>query len=389
MKDLRAFFIPTAGSSVSWWRIQNFVEAAWRTGAASFKNELWVKDLPGMQPWQALITDGEKYDPLFIRQFVPMIDSGCAQADAVVFQYGHEEGALELFDSIKTRFPQLPLLLEIDDNVLSVPDYNEAFDAFDVGSEVRRRVISMMRSADALIVSTPYLADIYTEFNPHIYVVPNCIDFKMWDKLKGKPKKGIRIGWAGGSGHEGDFAPVADSLKRVLDAHKDATLVLVNGPAKTGLPEFFKGVERIEHHATWVPVLKYPKMLKELDLQIMIAPVVDSAFNRGKSNLKWLEGSALGIPTVAMNVGHYAQTINSGVDGYLCDEPDDFELALHVLINDKKKRKAMGLAANARVRRDFNVDTIVHDYVRILEEVAEKKAAGDLARSGEIVEATA
>lgn len=386
---MNVFMIPTAGSSVMYWRIQGFVESAWRTGLASFKNELWIKDLHQIHPWQGRITDGDEYDPIFIRQFVPMVESGCIQADAIVFQYAHTEGALELFDAIKIKFPRLPILLEIDDNILSVPTYNEAFESFDPGAETRRRVIAQLRAADGVIVSTPYLKEIYSEFNAHIYVVPNSIDFKKWDKLKGKRKPGVRIGWAGGAGHDGDFEPIAGALKRILEKHKDARLVLVNGPSKNGLPEYLKGVERIEHRATWTPILKYPKMLADMDFDIGIAPLVDSAFNRGKSNLKWLENSALGIPTVAANVGHLAETIRNGVDGFLCDDENEFYLALDVLISDKKRRKAVGLAANDRARKDFNIDTVTAHYIACISEVINKKKSGDILRVGEIVEAQA
>lgn len=384
---MNIFFIPTSNSSVMYWRIQSHVEQAWKSGLASFKNELWYKELNEIQPWQGWITDGPDYDAIKIRQLVPMIENGCQQADAVVFQYAHQEGALELFDSIKIKFPNLPIVVEIDDNVLSVPVYNEAHDPFAPGSSVRGRVINQLRSADAVIVSTPYLKEIYSEYNANIYVVPNSINFKQWDKLKGKSKPGVRIGWAGGSGHEGDFEPVAEALKKVLAKHKDARLVFVNGPAKNGIPECLKGVDRVEHHANWTPILKYPKMLADMDFDIGIAPVLDSAFNRGKSNLKWLENSALGIPTVASNVGHLAETIRTGVDGFLCDDENDFFLALDVLVSDRKRRKAVGLAANARVRKDFNIETVNQDYISILGEIARKKASNDLVRVGEIVEA--
>lgn len=371
------------------WRIQTYVVATHRLGIASFQNPLWYKDLNQVQPWQERITDkaDKPYDPFFIRQFVPMIESGCVQADAVVFQYAHEEGALELFDAIRIKFPRLPVLTEIDDNILSVPQYNEAVTTFDPRSEVRRRAIHQMRSSDGVIVSTPYLKEIYSEFNAQIHVVPNAIDFKQWDKLKGKKKPGIRIGWAGGSGHEGDFEPVANAIKQVLAAHKDTRLVLVNGPAKVGIPDYFNGVERVEHHATWTPILKYPKMLADMDFDIGIAPITDSAFNRAKSNLKWLENSALGIPTVAMRVGHFAETVNDGVDGLLAEDAEEFKKHLELLVTNRKWRKAIGTAANASVRRDFNVEEVAKHYVSCLDDVIAKKASNDIAKVGEIVEA--
>lgn len=369
-RQLRVLFIPTSSSGIQWWRIQSWVQSAWKQGLASFQNPLWMKEHDGIQEWQSRLTDtAEKsYDPIFVRQFIPMIESGCQQADAVVFQYAHEEGALELFEAIKIKYPHLPILTEIDDNVLSVPTYNEAFQTYDPRSAVRKRAIAQMRQSDGIIVSTPYLKEVFSEFNKNIWVVENSIDFKVWDRIKKGNKPGVRIGWAGGSGHEGDFEPYAEGIKRILAKHKNARLVLLNGPAKTGIPEFFKGVERVEHKAVWVPILKYPKLIMSEDFDIGIAPLVDSAFNRGKSNLKWLENSAMGIPTIASNVGHMAETIHTGRDGILCDDASDFELALHVLISDRKRRIAMGRAANERARKDFDVNKNVHHYISCLKE---------------------
>lgn len=372
---LNAFFIPTSGSSVMYWRIQSFVEAAWRSGLASFQNPLWYKDLNKIQPWQEAITDGDKYDAMFIRQFVPMIESGCQQADAVVFQYAHMEGALELFDSIKIKYPHLPVLVEIDDNILSVPTYNEAHDVFDPRSEIRKRVLSQIRAADGVIASTNYLKEVFSEYNKNIYVVPNSIDFKAWDNLKTKSKKGIRIGWAGGNGHGGDFDTIQDAIIKILAKYPKATLVLANGPAKGGVPDWIKGHKQVEYHSAseWVPILKYPKFLANLDIDIGIAPLIDSAFNRGKSNLKWLENSALGIPTVAANVGPYAECIRPGQDGFLADNDAEFFAALDCLISNRKTRKSMGMAAKERIRQDYNINKTVVRYIDCLQKAIDLK----------------
>jgi glycosyltransferase involved in cell wall biosynthesis len=368
-RPLNVLLVPTASSAVMWWRIQSWVEAAWRTGLASFQNPLWIKDLHSShQPWQAKMPNSDAYDPIFTRAFVPMIESGCAKADAIVFQYVHEEGALDLFEAVKIKYPHIPVLTEIDDNLLSVPTYNEAFGAYDPRSHVRRRALEQIKASDGLIVSTPYLKEIYAEYNPNIWVVPNSVDFKLWDKAKRKNKSGIRIGWAGGNGREGDVETVKDAILNICKKHKGVKFVFVNGPAKNGLPDYFKDHPQIEHHARWEPILKYPSLVAGLDFDIGISPLIDSAFNRGKSNLKWLENSALGIPTVASNVGHYAETVRHGVDGMLCEDSAEFESALDLLITDRKRRIAMGRAANARVREDFNTEKNIRVYIQALEE---------------------
>jgi glycosyltransferase involved in cell wall biosynthesis len=361
---LKALFIPTCSSPVMYWRIQSFVECAFRTGKAMFQNPLWFKDLRNaFQPWQAKMTNGPEYDPIFIRSFVPMIESGARQADVVIMQYPTEEGALELFDSIKQEFPHIPVLTEIDDNILSVPDFNQAFETYDPNSEVRSRVVRQLKASDGVIVSTPYLKEIYSDFNNNIWVIPNSIDFKRWGSVRMKSRPGIRIGWAGGSGHEGDFEPISGAIHRIAEKFDDVRFCFVNGPAGKGLPDFLLDVPNIEHHRTWVPVLRYPQMLASQGYDIGIAPVRDSAFNRGKSNLKWLENSALGIPTVAARVGHFAETVNDGVDGLLYSSEAEFEQKLTALITDRKLRSKIGLAAKERVRQDFDIVNTLDSYI--------------------------
>jgi hypothetical protein len=43
--------------------------------------------------------------------------------------------------------------------------------------------------------------------------------------------------------------------------------------------------------------------LRKIDL--LLAPLINNAFNRSKSNIKWLEFSALGIPMVGQNMCTY------------------------------------------------------------------------------------
>lgn len=371
---MKVLFIPTSNSSVMYWRIQSFVECAFRTGKAQFQNPLWFKDLRNsIQPWQEKITNGPNYDPIFIRAFVPAIESGARQADVIIMQYAQEEGALELFDALKHQYPNTPLLTEIDDNVISIPNYNPASITYDPMSDVRERVIRQLKASDGVIVSTPYLKEIYSEFNSHIWVIPNSIDFRKWGRLKKKSSSGIRIGWAGGSGHEGDFEPIADAIRRIAQKHKDVRFCFINGPGLRGIPDFLKDVPRISHRMIWKPVMKYPQMLAEQGFDIGIAPLRDSAFNRGKSNLKWLENSALGIPTVAARVGHMAETVRDGIDGLLYSTPAEFEEKLTALIIDRKLRAKIGYAASVRVKADFDIEDTLDDYVSALDEAIEVK----------------
>ena len=76
-----------------------------------------------------------------------------------------------------------------------------------------------------------------------------------------------------------------------------------------------------------------------------------------------------------MNVGHYAQTIHSGVDGSLAEDAEEFEKHLDTLISNRKLPLKMGLAAKERIKKDFNVDDVTATYVSCLRDAISRKAA--------------
>lgn len=358
----KALFIPTSNSGVQLYRFFNFAMGAYRSGVAQLHHLWYEKNLNSTHAWETRIAD-----PLFTRQITFEIQAWAQQADAIVMQMVHYEPSLRLFRALQDMFPDKPVLAEIDDQMLAVPTYNAADLHYRPGTEQRDIAIAQFREADGMIVSTPYLKEVYSEFNENIYVVPNSIDFKVWDKVKPKKKPGIRIGWAGGSTHEGDIRVIEPAIKAILAKHKNVEFIF----NYNNCPQWIKdlGVTVLNK---WHRIDKYPQAMASMGCDIWLAPLVDNAFNRGKSNLRWLEGSALRLPTVASNVGHFKETIRNGVDGFLAKDAGEFEMYLSLLIEDKKRRRAMGAKAYARVYEDFNIEKTATIYTDALKDARTK-----------------
>lgn len=358
-KDLRALFISTLNSGVVYWRMFNFVQSAYRNRTARFYLPFWNKDQTETAPWE--------YDlakPELRQRILGELNDHIQKADIVVMQMVHTPDALNLFHSIRGAYRNIPVVVECDDNFVSTSVGNPAHDAYAPGTDYRGLAIEQFRAADAMIVTTPYLRQVYLDFCDEIHVVPNCIDFTVWDKIQKVKKPGIRIGWAGGASHNDDLRSIETDVHRILEKYSDVTFVFVHG-----IPPFFKGFNRIECVLDFKRIDKYPGFLARQDFDIGLAPLVDDAFNRSKSNLRWLEYSALKIPTIASNMGHFKSTIRNGIDGILTD---DFYGAMEELVNDSKKRKAIGRAAYDRIRADFNVDIETEKYAKILSDLAYK-----------------
>jgi hypothetical protein len=354
--------IPTSNAGVSYYRLWSWAIAAHRNRTMHVMCPWFQYGLTETNPWEVDITD-----PMHHARILNEINSHAQRADVIVMQMAHTPAALNLFMSLKEAYPHIPVVSEIDDNMLSTAEYNPAAACYGPGSMFRQVAVEQFSNSDAMIVSTPYLREVYRDFCENIHVVPNSLDFKVWGNIKKKSHGGIRIGWAGGASHAEDLRLVENVIPRICAKHRGVKFVFVHGA-----PDFIKTLPGVDFVQKFSRVDKYPGFLASRGFDIGIAPLVDNAFNRGKSNLRWLEYAGLGIPCVASNVGHFKETLRHGEDVLFADDEDGFVNGLSTLIEDRKARLAIGARARDRARRDFNIDVNVFEFERILRGVMDK-----------------
>ena len=85
-------------------------------------------------------------------------------------------------------------------------------------------------------------------------------------------------------------------------------------------------------------------------IDIGIYPLIDSKWVLGKSGLKALQYMAIGIPTVATDVGTSSDIIENMKDGILVNNDDDWISALKYLISNPNARKEMGNNARKKLK---------------------------------------
>jgi len=217
--------------------------------------------------------------------------------------------------------------------------------------------------SDGLIVSTNYLKKRYSQLNKKIFVVPNAINFNIWDNAKrGKEHKRIRIGWVGGASHASDLRLVKNALLRILKEHKNVEVLFHMG----GLPEKWMSGPRFRAFHKWFTINRYPQGFVKYNFDIGIAPLRDTDFNRAKSNLKFLEFGATHTPVVASCVEPYKEVIQDGINGFLASEPEEWYERLDYLIRNEKARKKMGERAYKFVKKKYNIHRATKKYIKAL-----------------------
>jgi hypothetical protein len=178
------------------------------------------------------------------------------------------------------------LFYDMDDNLYSVSADNPGARMVE---KLKYNFETCMKLCDGLTVSVPNLKQVYSHLHDNIIVNPNFVDPLLY-KRELKPHKGIRIGWRGAFGHKEDLEMIKPVIEAIKKEHKIKFVTLGWNPGWSD-----------EHHE-WVNLTQFPKKLADLKLDLALIPLIDSAYNRCKSNLAFLEYSALGIPTVTSKV---------------------------------------------------------------------------------------
>jgi len=260
------------------------------------------------------------------------------------------------------------VLYEIDDYVQSARKIksHELTDIFD--ADFVREMEMAMRVTDGIVCSTDYLARRYRSFNDRTWACYNGIDLKRYSWPK-PAREGVTIGWAGGVGHKASLARWEPAIRSVLRARPETRFVSVgHGAAADYLEEF--GPQR----AIGLPPGKievYPAAMTVFD--IAIAPSAENNLFRGKSDLRWLEASALGLPLVA-HPDVYPE-ISDGVTGVHARNPAEVEAALLRLVDDRELRERIGAQAYAHVAEHRRIEVAAERWRSVLLEVGAERAA--------------
>lgn len=254
------------------------------------------------------------------------------------------------------------IILDLDDALIP----NEGHPIYDKLMEKLPRLKYMIHISDHIVASTQELADTLKEFGKQITVIPNAIDPKIWEVKKPKKRTDgkIRIGWIGSGSHITDTPVVNEAFNQILEKYPNTEIHLAGfAPNNTsrGTREF--------HHKPTNDYTTFPQFVADLDLDIAVAPLMDTPFNRCKSNIKWLEHSMLEIPMVLSDVTPYKECVKNYKTGYLAASTSQWVKYLSWLIENEEKRKEIGKAAKEEVLKNYLIEKQLPKYTKLFKKM--------------------
>ena len=379
---LRIAFILTEVSGVCFYRAWQPAMALRKMGHQSVF--LWYNHKQFTRPQWEWEIDNPQYAGKIRRD----LDMACEWADVVVWMALHTPSSIRFYQEMRLKHSGKPFLLELDDIVFDVPLYNVGSTAYYPGSPLAEIILQQIRNCDGVIVSTPFLGERLGKYHRKIRVIENTIDTTLWRRNISPPRHGANIGWMGGGTHGEDLEIVRGAVDQVLKKYKNIKFTFIHGCPEflkhkrgcdwmeTNDPRYVKsekclkcgGLDRVRWTHKFKSIDKYPDWISGFDIDIGLAPLVDNIFNRAKSNLRWLEYSALGIPTVASPVSHFKESIKEGETGLFAGSVDDWVSKISQLVEDVGLRQRIGESALAEVKTVWSPKVQAEKYLRVIED---------------------
>ena len=229
------------------------------------------------------------------------------------------------------------IIIDYDDNFFEMDETNPAYQ--DYGEDAIERMKRVIGYADAITVTAEPLVEHFLKFHENVHVLPNYIDQSALTQPR-DPSDHLIIGWQGGPTHQGDLRLIK-SVVNELQAKKSFEFVLA-GYSPNG---FFKK-RTFRQWQVFNPDLSHFNLFRDFD--IGLCPLTKSSFNECRTDIKFVEYSSMGIPTIASDISTYG-TIKHGKTGYLARNQSDWRKYLVELIDDKDKRVELGKNAKEYV----------------------------------------
>lgn len=235
---------------------------------------------------------------------------------------------------------------EIDDDILDIDPANTV--PHNIFAPNRAGTLGNIAASDHVIASTANLAcKLAREIYGQCYgswaftVAPNCIKDNSVIERDWPRHNDFRptIGWAGSMFHQQDFPRSTVVQFDQLAATRPELNWVSIGANYLGRGSTFG----------WDQIERYHQRLTRLD--IGIAPIVPTEFNRSKSWIKVLDYMAHGVIPVASNWGQYPEIIVDGENGHIVADGEWLETINGLLDIGQPRLHAMRQAALRTARR--------------------------------------
>jgi len=276
------------------------------------------------------------------------------------------------------------VVIDVDDNFLDVLESHPLYDKLKAGKRDKAFMTTILSFADVITCSTEPLKQRFRKhfkdvhnFEKKIVVIPNMNDVRDWNVTPApKHEDRIVIGYAGSNSHQDDLAMLFPHLLHIMKKYPNVYFESIGSISKDMLHMFKDFPMEVMNRCDLMPASwtfkDYPQTLADMKWDIGVAPLVDNAFTRCKSHIKFMEYAMVKMPCIASRVYPYfmdiggKKVVEHGKTGLLI-KPSEWSDALEDLILNQKKRIELGENAYEHVKKTWQYDE--SDMTKVIDDV--------------------
>ena len=243
-----------------------------------------------------------------------------------------------------------PVFFDIDDLVFDTVytdqlSYTQGLNSVEKGNYDAgvRNYGYMLENCDGAITSTNQLQEELKKYQSKVLLNRNLASDELisissqFIKDYSQVSDIVKIGYFSGSiSHNENFELIKPAIKQLLTKYSNVQLHIV------GILDIPKDMKPFENQIVthdYVDWDKLPALISEVDINL--APLVDSIFNRAKSEIKWIEAALVKVPTVASKIGAFSDVVVDSETGLLATDDQWFDkLEALVLSPDLRQKLA-------------------------------------------------
>ena len=287
--------------------------------------------------------------------------------DIIIVQRDALEWSLAKLLVDKCKLFGVKLIFEIDDDLINMDKTSPIYQDF----LPRIKTMEFLAvNSDCVTVSTEILRERMLIYNNNVITIPNAIT-DYWKIEKNKPLLNnsdmIKIGYMGTITHTKDLKIIEEVIKNIKTKYNNKNII-------------FEVIEGTTDEIKGANIIRIPKsdeyypnfvswMQKNINWDIAIAPLIkEDPINLSKSELKYLEYTALNIPGVYSGVGPYEYAILHKQNGMIVKNNtiEEWENCLSELIENVQLREKIVLNAWEDIKKNYLITNMVNNWINVL-----------------------
>ena len=251
------------------------------------------------------------------------------KADVLVLQFFSDWDLMPLI-SIRKKLGKITIF-EANDYFFDLQPWNPIASSWQ-DREIQELYIQLLRNCDGVQTSTAYLAEQWRDMGAsNVEVFQNqLVHLQPLAEIVERP---FTVGWAGSPGHFADLYHVAPHLQNWLGAHPDAHLAIMTNELAQ---EFFHLDPSRFKFKPFGSIESYLDFLGSID--VGIAPLLPTKYNKGRSDVKFLEYASCGVAGIYQNLEPYHNVVEKFETGLIFSTPEELINQLDRLYQDKLLR---------------------------------------------------